>query len=178
MDWLPCRQGSLRSYVAMATYRSYNETHDMMDVLVHKGLIQIWSFEMIDNGEPPIASLCYCIAHNWGCIRDMKWCHQGPSSEPLTNNGGEDENILTHLGLLAVACSDGGVKILSLPDPDDLEKSFNKPTAAKPLVVAMTKVTAILKPGSSLSLDNNFGPSMCLQWSVNYDKIAAGFSNG
>lgn len=74
-------------------------------------LIQIWNCGNIHNGVPAQAApeLEFCIAHNYGRVWSLVWCPSGCYDEE-------------RLGLLAAACSDGTVRIFSIPNPTTLTK--------------------------------------------------------
>lgn len=68
--------------------------------------IQIWNCGILSNllPAPVLPELVMCLAHNHGRIWSLSWC---PS-------GCYDNN---RLGLLAAACSDGTIRIFSVPQP-------------------------------------------------------------
>ena len=53
MAWTPSneRPPSNVQYVAMAAYRTLEETHPMDTSIKHKGLIQLWSITITDQSE-------------------------------------------------------------------------------------------------------------------------------
>lgn len=55
------------------------------------------------QGHTPSVELSLGVAHRYGVIRDMKWCPSVCSTR---------ENESDRLGVLAVACSDGAVRVL------------------------------------------------------------------
>lgn len=55
------------------------------------------------------------IAHDYGTVWAMDWCPSGTRDIPTD----EDKNC-ARLGLLAVACSNGIVYILSVPYPSTI----------------------------------------------------------
>lgn len=80
--------------------------------LSHKGLIQLWNAGNLSgipsscsSPEPPQMKLG--IAHEFGCIRAIK---AYPHSSGLVGVAKEEAPL--HLGVLALACSDGCVRIL------------------------------------------------------------------
>lgn len=74
-------------------------------------LIQIWNCGNIRNVCPAQVApeLEFCIAHNYGRVWSLVWCPSGCYEQE-------------RLGLLAAACSDGTVRIFSIPNPTTLTK--------------------------------------------------------
>lgn len=60
-----------------------------------------------------------CIYHNYGPINDMVWCPIGCWETPTVESA---TDVLPQLGLLALACSDGRIRIYSIPHPHLLPK--------------------------------------------------------
>ncbi|USP73809.1 hypothetical protein yc1106_01083 [Curvularia clavata] len=78
--------------------------------------IQIWAFEATDEGEldaskEPRLELVICA--DWGAPKQLRW---GPVAATNTDVEFDIENE-THIGILAVICSDGHVRILDLCAP-------------------------------------------------------------
>ena len=55
------------------------------------------------------------IAHDFGKIWCLKWMPSGGESTAKQEDSGSDDDILSRLGLLAAACSDGTVRIFAIP---------------------------------------------------------------
>ena len=147
MDWLPQSLGGGSSqWVALASYRDLDEVrphplttppllfhcvlpqvHSILHAESFKGAIQLWDLGPITNaprkGSSKLPSqlpkLGAVIAHEYGCIRALKWYHSHPGSDSSTGHaqcktkgggGGEGDDLL---GLLSLACGDGCVRILS-----------------------------------------------------------------
>lgn len=83
----------------------------MKTTFSHCGLIQLWRMGTLTNkqtstnqqGLTPAVEFSLGVAHMYGVIRDMKWCPSVCSAKEGEGN---------RLGVLAVACSDGAVRIL------------------------------------------------------------------
>lgn len=81
----------------------------MKTAFSQRGLIQLWRVGTLSNKptspneqeHPPDAQIALALAHEYGVIRDLKWC---PS---ICCEADGDR-----LGVLAVACSDGALRIL------------------------------------------------------------------
>lgn len=86
-----------------------SQTHPLTPAASCKGSIQLWDLGNLANKlssseeeedhthSPP--RLGVVIAHEYGCVRALKWCHLGSHG-----------NLL---GVLSVACGDGCIRIMS-----------------------------------------------------------------
>ena len=76
-------------------------------------LIQIWNCGKLRNGDPSqeIPELELCIAHSYGRVWSLIWCPSGCYDSQ-------------RLGLLAAACSDGTVRLFSIPTTSTLDKQI------------------------------------------------------
>ncbi len=98
-EWCPdsdLQDPNLR-YLALSTYERKEKPKP------HRGLIQIWSHSSRSGN----ASFCFGIAHPHGSVRGLKWCPSGARGSH-------------RLGLLAVASSDGRVRVYSVCHPASL----------------------------------------------------------
>ena len=81
-----------------------------------KGTIQIWDIGVVSMAtkKPLAPSLSFAAAHEFGVVRDLKWCPSGCYEGVATERTGEHdpEATLPRLGLLAVASTDGFARIL------------------------------------------------------------------
>ena len=81
-----------------------------------------------------------------------------------------------------MACSDGSVKVLSIPNIKELKESFGVEDPSLPLWVKPEGVSACLLPGGGdlLAVDDVFGSCLCFDWCAadRHEKIIAGFSSG
>ena len=61
------------------------------------------------------------LAHNFGSVWDLKWCPSGCWEDPSGHGSSEGQSSElrgdARLGLLAMACSDGTVRVMSIPHP-------------------------------------------------------------
>lgn len=157
-----------------------------------EGCIQLWSVAefvasnspetKISNGaSPKLCALDYMIAHEYGTIFEMLWCPLGTSYNPETKFG------LSRAGLLALACGDGQVRIMSIPHTRQLVakaqacSSLSSTSIIEAVPMFKTKPVAILLPPG-------IGPSTCQQaaacksicWNLedNQKLIVAGYANG
>lgn len=79
--------------------------------------LQIWS---IDNKlDFNTLKLDAKLIFNHGCIWDIQWC---PISFKTNENNYDEKSVL---GILAICCGDGIVRVYCLPHPDYLRKKFN-----------------------------------------------------
>ena len=107
-----------------------------------KGFIQLWDVGPISMATktPPKPHLLMTVAHEFGVVREIKWCPsgcwegvrggdgegvRGGGGEGVRGGGGEgvrdgggdvrggdEDGRLLRMGLLALACSDGFARIL------------------------------------------------------------------
>ena len=96
--------------------------------LSHQGLLQVWSAgDLTHHKQEPSSSsspappssgqslpqLRLGIAHNFGCIRSIKSCpHDNGLPVGVANKGNAPLHRQHYLGVLALACSDGCVRIM------------------------------------------------------------------
>lgn len=76
-------------------------------------LIQIWNCRQLCNARSAqsMPELEMCIAHQYGRMWSLVWCPSGCYDKE-------------RLGLLAAACSDGTVRLFSIPNTSILEKEI------------------------------------------------------
>ena len=88
----------------------------MESAFTMKGNIQIWDVGNISMATktPPTPRLSLTVAHEFGVVRELKWCPSGCYEVGETIDG---EREYRRLGLLAVASSDGFTRILRLICP-------------------------------------------------------------
>ena len=75
-----------------------------------KGVIQIWDVGPISMATktPPSPRLSLTLAHEFGVVREVKWCPSGCHDD----HGDEAREAWSRVGLLAVASSDGYARII------------------------------------------------------------------
>ncbi|XP_077989898.1 uncharacterized protein LOC144444358 [Glandiceps talaboti] len=165
---LPVRKSTANQYAAISCHRNHEEVHQYQTVYAKKGVIQLWCFgELSDKmpESPPYLSLA--IAHEYGCLWDIKWCPSGAWEESKQS----ENEVISRLGLLALACSDGKVRIISVPHPGQL---------ADHKVKAFTTNPCAILSATPPSLSTNQSQCMCIDWSPDpqHRKIVAGYVNG
>lgn len=187
MDWCPVPDSieSTDQFLAISAYRSLDQVHLVHNAFSNMGLIQLWNAgklkaDSASSGAKPTLSLG--IAHNYGTIREISWCPSG-TWESVSSKQYEDD--LPRLGLMAVASSDGLVRILSIPWPSVLlsasepEQNSNQSSCSSVIMHATPHV--VLVPCSmGATYDGQCGQAWCVRWNPHsmHDKIAAGFSDG
>ena len=149
---------------------------NVFDCSQQTGVLQFWNFGKLNYNknyqeEDKKPKLEFMIAHNYGTILEMCWC-PGGTSFALNKNG--------RLGLLALACSDGYIRILSIPLIENL--SVLVASSDDELKVFKCKPTFILDEhpvGQSLF---NKQTTICksISWSLTDQQrfIAAAYGNG
>ena len=150
----------------------------------HRGLLQFWSFDSLNydrttpNCDP---KLSFAIAHNFGVVWDMAWCPGGTAfcEREAQTNRSED---WSRLGLLAIACGDGHIRILRIPFPDDLQRHFktNQRHETSPIIVYCRPIVVLQSPQKCPSLLDSEVICRSLSWcqTDNQRKIVAGYGNG
>lgn len=193
--WLPKPIGSKelpdREYLAISVRSCpmdktvmYKDTKDMA------GCIQFWSTTPT-SGSPKTSlgsigkpQLEFMVGHHYGVIPEMKWCPLGMSwDSPATK---DSESCMPRLGLLALACGDGQIRIISVPHYAHLiKRSHHRPKRINDHLdtVPMFKVKPIatlMPPGVGSSTEFLSVACTSISWNVddNQRLIAAGYSNG
>ena len=111
-----------------------------------------------------------CALYLWFCVKVVRTTYF-----PQT---------LGRLGLLALACSDGAVRVLSVPHALPLVEAIGEMSRTPPFPVWVESVQtqAKLLPGAfSQSKERDiFGPCISVDWSRKdgHDKMAASFASG
>lgn len=111
---------SPKQYLAVSSVSSPERKYHVHKSASHDGLIQIWdcSCHGENSKEPP--KFLFGIAHEFGNVWSLVWCPSG-IYEINDDNTSLENDTLSRLGLLAAACSDGTVRIFSIPQPSNLD---------------------------------------------------------
>lgn len=128
-------------------------------------------------------SLIFMVGHNFGTIYEMSWCPLGTSWQPQVNT----EDSWSRIGLLALACGDGLIRILSVPHPHTLlssasasSKNNDSNIIENTPIFKVQPVAFLMPPGVGPS--TNYQPIVCksLNWSLENNQrfLIAGYSNG
>ncbi|KAG9509039.1 General transcription factor 3C polypeptide 2, partial [Fragariocoptes setiger] len=144
------------------------------------GYLQLWSLTPVKRkSSPQGAKLKLSIFHRYGCIWGMSWCPGGTSFKESSSQIHNDSQM-PRLGLLALACSDGRIRIISIPHVQSLEANFKSSwNFEEPPVFTVQTVAELVAPGIGSSTDYHAIVCKCLSWSdTNPSLIAAGYSNG
>ncbi|CAG2121066.1 unnamed protein product, partial [Medioppia subpectinata] len=128
--WCPVshKTHSNDQYLAIASNMNWETTHTLNDTEIESGLIQIWNVGQLDKVfDKSIAPrLAFSIAHCCGIVWDMEWCPGGTAFDDiLSYKKPKNSQTMVRLGLLAIACGDGFVRIHSVPYPEALNKSYD-----------------------------------------------------
>lgn len=155
------------------------EAHYLTKTKKCKGLIQLWDVGNLEkNYLTKAPKLALAIAHENGEIWDLTWCPSGCWEEvvDLQNDAFKKSgNKLPRLGLLAAACSDGTVKIYSIPHPCCLGKNENI------LPVFKSKASIVLvspQDGPNISCSPTICTKISWQRTSSHSHLAAGYGNG
>lgn len=156
---------------------NHESSHTLSDTGHEKGLIQIWNVGPLSSRFDPSLRprLGLAIAHSYGMVWDMEWCPGGTSFEVSPS---QRTHALPRLGLLAMACGDGFVRIHSIPHPQSLDHSLNDPKESR--IYSNEAVIILSPPGVGPSVRNQQTICKCLSWiqSHNQQLVAAGYGNG
>ncbi|XP_076349748.1 general transcription factor 3C polypeptide 2-like [Tachypleus tridentatus] len=144
-------------------------------------MIQIWDAGILDlnkSERPPQLSLV--IAHNFGAVWKLLWCPSGcwepEYGNQCTKKDMDDKEVLPRLGLMAVACGDGYVRILSIPHPTSLvtdQKGLQAVYKVKPVAV-------LSPPGEGPCIASKKSICCALGWSRTdgHQLVAGGYASG
>lgn len=178
-DWcpLPIDSKDCDQYLAVASNMNPEISHTFNDTDIESGLIQIWNVGKLGKKFDPTLKpmMAFSIAHFCGMVWDMKWCPGGTTWDDINSNKNKrSKESLCRLGLLAIACGDGFVRIHSIPHPQTLPNSYEYSLYYNEPVV-------ILNPsgvGNSVNNDNTI--CKCISWvrSCNQRLIVGGYGNG
>lgn len=151
---------------------SFKDSHD------GDGCVQFWTIS--SSGTELETTLSYMVGHSYGTIFDMMWCPLGASWQPQVNTG----DFLSRIGLLAIACGDGQIRILSIPHTDSLlaKISFriSRTTIESRPIFRVKPTACLMPPGVGPSTDHQPVACKAIQWNLedNQRLIVAGYSNG
>lgn len=147
-----------------------------------EGCVQFWTLGNSAEGDGcnMEVELSYAVGHNYGTIFEILWCPLGTSWQPQVNTG----DAISRLGLLALACGDGQVRILSIPHSSSLLEKMAKRTAKNILeAIPFFKtrpIATLMPPGVGPSTDYQTTACKSISWGLesNQRYIAAGYTNG
>lgn len=131
--------------------------------------------------KPFDLSLSYMIGHTYGTIFDMVWCPFGISWLSKESN---NDLEYSREGLLALACGDGQVRILCVPDTQYLlskgQRKISESTIDSTQMFKVKPVANLMPPGVGPSSDYQGMSCKSICWSTDSGQklIAAGYVNG
>lgn len=164
---------------------SFKDSHD------GEGCIQFWTIGetnivgnpgniQVEPSDTMKPTLSYIIGHSYGTIFDMMWCPLGASWQPQVNTG----DLLSRIGLLAIACGDGQLRILSVPHTSSLLAKANCRLAGSTIeskpVFRVKPTACLMAPGVGPSTNYQAPACKAIRWNLedNQRLIIAGYSNG
>ncbi|CEP11389.1 hypothetical protein [Parasitella parasitica] len=156
-------------YLAVAGYKgTVSEHHELDDIQAtgtYKNAIQIWKLKLSTKQPSEDSILDMCLLHDFGVIHDLKWCPYGVYEDEDVNEG------LPKLGLLAISCGDGTIRIIIVPHPNAVRKYMcpEDTDSHKTLYLRIESSRCIFALEASKSLAISWG---------GHKKIAAGYTNG
>ncbi|CAB4012504.1 General transcription factor 3C polypeptide 2, partial [Paramuricea clavata] len=181
MDWAPIPVGeeNCDQYLAIGCHSDPDKKHLLSECYKEKGVLQIWRVPKLRNGIRPTEQPEFClgIVHDYGPVWDARWCPSG-AWDPLSPQDGE----LRRLGLLALACADGRVRIFSVPFPCSLMKNDGGEAGKSPSDILYRAVPhMVLSPGSLCrKYQDECGPAWTVSWQpINgHNKVIASYADG
>ncbi|EDV23595.1 uncharacterized protein TRIADDRAFT_58397 [Trichoplax adhaerens] len=172
-------------YVAISTNKAQTHAHNIYKCETTRGIIQLWNCGKLQKRQDKIVPyLALGITYDYGPIWDMKWCPSGCWQQQTY----EKSDLSSRLGLLAMACGDGKVRVLRRVlyiNYDDNNINLTVPQPASLRQQQKTKEVifniiphAILIP--KYDDITNSGQAICLAWmsSNQHRFLAAGFADG
>lgn len=181
--WVPYPNPSAdqKQYVAIATGLNFDDVHSYSESETEVGLIQIWDMGLLklnfddENDKPLQPKFSLGLSHPFGSIWDMEWAPFGNSYEAPEHHSSNGTSY-PRLGLLAIACGDGEIKILSVPHPDSVVPHVSNP---KYKVCPAVPVVVLQPPQAGPSVRELPSICRCLSWSkVKGNMMAGGYGNG
>ena len=90
------------------------------EIKSNNSLLQLWSCDLQGMSSARNENVCkpkmqIGITHDFGKIWCLKWCPSGCEDLDESKNQVHEDKFLPRLGLLAAACSDGSIRIFSIP---------------------------------------------------------------
>ena len=162
-------------FLAVASNMSPEISHTLNDTDIESGLIQIWNVGLLDKQFDSCLKprMAFSIAHFCGMIWDMEWCPGGTAWDDINSFDRTSSEVMPRLGLLAIACGDGFIRIHSIPHPEALNSYKYSLYYNEPFV--------ILNPpgvGNSANCENTI--CKCLSWMRSNDQnlIVGGYGSG
>ncbi|XP_078585126.1 uncharacterized protein LOC144867184 isoform X2 [Branchiostoma floridae x Branchiostoma japonicum] len=200
-EWCPTAGPHAAQYAAISCHRCMDARHEIDKVSGEPGMIQLWCLGDLENcSAKDMPYLSLGMAHKFGTVWDMKWCPTGawdppqwnpPAAQnpPAVQNPPVVQNppaVLPRLGLLAVACSDGGVRVISIPHPEALQPIREKQAVSHHALHHMY----LVEPAFQLVLNTSglhgnqpyseHGQCFTVAWQPDegHRRLAAGFYDG
>ena len=203
--WCPYPANEAHNQLLCLATGVESRVFNVFDCTARPGLLQFWSFGALkynqetdhqsarwatEPAEPeptngPSAKrpkLEFMIAHDYGTILEMAWCPGGttylePDDQLKNGETNEDNQQNGRMGLLALACSDGHVRILAIPLVEDLNRLS---PGDETKVFKCRPVAVLAKHPIGLSVMGK--PTICksLAWCSTDGQrhLAAGYGNG
>ncbi|XP_028408140.1 uncharacterized protein LOC114530729 isoform X2 [Dendronephthya gigantea] len=184
MDWVPVpvddHDEDCDQYIAVGCHSDPDKTHLLSECYREKGVLQIWRVPHLQNKTRPTekAEFSFGIVYDYGPLWDIRWCpsRAWDKSSPQTGE-------LRRLGLLALACADGKVRIFSVPFPGSLLENDAGTDSESSPENSLYRVVPhlVLSPGSLCrKYRDECGAAWKLSWQPIYGhkKIIASYTDG
>lgn len=174
---IPTTEGvNADQYMAVYSHKHMDETNVVKKAFTKTTVIQIWNCGPLNAFSEKLflPHIAFGIVHDFGCVFSMAWCPFGAwqsCSQPVYQ-----EEVLHRLGLLAAACSDGSVRIFSVPYASDLLE--------KDQCVGTYQFYRVKPSISLIPLPDQSGSTgsccLCVDWQHGEERryIVAGYADG
>ncbi|XP_046574621.1 general transcription factor 3C polypeptide 2-like [Haliotis rubra] len=183
IDWCPVPYKKTANQIA-AVSCNLTPDHPTNKTYSEPGVVQMWDFGELTchNTSTPDPKLAFSIGHDYGSVWQVCWCPRGVWEEPIVTLDNTQED-LPRLGLLALACSDGTVRVFSVPHPQFLEATSEVYFPPEEHM-QRERTPPIYKALPCLTLTNrsnsDTGSCLCIDWQKagGSQYILAGYSQG
>ncbi|GFS63715.1 general transcription factor 3C polypeptide 2 [Trichonephila clavipes] len=165
------RNKIVNQYIAVASSHTLYNRHSYTNTKSFGGFIQFWNLGCLHENLvlKQVPSMELAIYHTHGLITQMKWCPKG------CYDAASKTDDLSRLGLLALSCSDGSVRIYSIPHPNLMPKRHSDGTSPVYCTSPSVMLTPLFGVPCSATIKSI---TTCIEWHKNGQQIAAGFGNG
>lgn len=162
--------------IALGCCLNRDTTHAYYEEETEHSVVHLWNVGPLSKKmDEKLPQLEFSITIDSGVVWDIQWAPYGSSWMPSNEKVASTQ--YPRLGLLACACSDGEVKIMSIPHPSALPKARGKNYST---YFKTTANIILCPPGVGPATANQYSICKCVSWSVNNEMkfIAAGYGNG
>lgn len=177
--WAPVPVSEKSSYeqiLALSTSSNYDATHAYSDEETEFSVVQFWNMGQLSKDfTRDLPKLEFSIGMFCGVVWSMEWAPY--ASTWMSPTSKVHSHSLPRLGLLALACGDGSVRIVSIPQPSALKFDRRKHHR---LCFELKPCIELDPPGVGPASSGQLSICRCVSWSSakGMTLIAAGYGNG